>query len=310
MGHLYAGINNTQEKKGLSYELSTTILNQSKGDFLVICPNDSDKFYFLHDHNCNIQEVCNRHGWVIVHQQIFNEDLIIGMGLADDRIANMSIFRTKDEGTYRMWNDILLFVFVKGLVNFDYFTYESNFIGQDCIDGIEYHYIHDYHPLSHKRVSQTAKQVRNTVFAFKDGEKSWLWSKVFSLCISKLSCFSEIKDNAVLVPIPASSKKSHGRRFTMFCKDLSSRLNIVDGFRTLWIEYDREPLKGTYGENKIHNLTFNSKYIKGKHVLLIDDVITTGSSLVQIAKKLLELGAASVRGIFMARTVRDTEMVV
>ena len=310
MGHLYAGINNTQEKKGLSYELSTTILNQSKGDFLVICPNDSDKFYFLHDHNCNIQEVFNRHGWVIVHQQIFNEDLIIGMGLADDRIANMSIFRTKDEGTYRMWNDILLFVFVKGLVNFDYFTYESNFMGQDCIDGIEYHYIHNYHPLSHNRVSQSAKQVRNTIFAFKDGEKSWLWSKVFSLCISKLSCFSEIKDNAVLVPIPASSKKSHGKRFTKFCKDLSSRLNIVDGFRTLWIEYDREPLKGTYGENKIHNLTFNSKYIKGKHVLLIDDVITTGASLVQIGKKLLELGAASVIGIFMARTVRDTEITI
>ncbi len=232
------------------------------------------------------------------------------MGLADDRIANMSIFRTKDENTYRIWNDILQFVFVKCLVNFDYFTYESNFIGQDCIDGIEYHYIHDYHPLSHERVSQSAKQVCNTVFAFKDGEKFWLWSKVFSLRISKLSCFSEIKGNAVLVSILASSKKSHGKRFTKFCKDLSIRLNIADGFRTLWIEYEREPLKETCGENKIHNLTFNSKYIKCKHILLIDYVITTGSSLVQIGKKLLELGVTSVRGIFMTRTVRGTEMVV
>lgn len=112
-----------------------------------------------------------------------------------------------------------------------------------------------------------------------------------------------------MVPIPASTKKAHGKRFTKFCKDLSRRLNISDGFRTLWIEYDREPLKGTYGENKIHNLTFNSKYIKGKHVLLIDDVITTGSSLVQIGKKLLELGASSVRGVFMARTVRDVDAI-
>ena len=230
------------------------------------------------------------------------------MGLADERIANMSIFRTKDEGTYRIWHDILQFIFIKGLVNFDYFSYETSFMGQDSIDGIEYHYVHDYHPLSHKQVSHAAKQARNSVFAFKDGEKPWLWAKVFSLCVTKHSFFDSIKDKAVLVPIPASTKKAHGMRFTKFCKDLSHRLNISDGFRTLWIEYDREPLKGTVGENKIVNLTFNSKYIKGKHVLLIDDVITTGTSLVQIGKKLLELGAASVRGIFMARTVKDTEM--
>lgn len=308
MEQLYAGINNTIEKEGLSYELPTKVLAETKGNFLIICPNDSDKFYFLHEQNCNIQSVFNSFGWVVIHQQIFNEHLFIGMGLADERIANMSIFRTKDEGTYRIWHDILQFIFIKGLVNFDYFSYETSFMGQDSIDGIEYHYVHDYHPLSHKQVSHAAKQARNSVFAFKDGEKPWLWAKVFSLCVTKHSFFDSIKDKAVLVPIPASTKKAHGMRFTKFCKDLSHRLNISDGFRTLWIEYDREPLKGTVGENKIVNLTFNSKYIKGKHVLLIDDVITTGTSLVQIGKKLLELGAASVRGIFLARTVRDVEV--
>ena len=45
-------------------------------------------------------------------------------------------------------------------------------------------------------------------------------------------------------------------------------------------------------------------------MLLVDDVITTGTSLVQIGKKLLELGALSVRGVFMAKTVRETEMSV
>ena len=147
-------------------------------------------------------------------------------------------------------------------------------------------------------------------YAFKDGEKSLLWAKVFSVCISKLSCFDAIKENAVLVPIPASTKKAHGRRFTRFCRELAKRLDIADGFRTLWIEFDREKMKGTIGKNKIENLTFNRIHIKGKHVLLVDDVITTGTSLVQIGKKLLELGALSVRGVFMAKTVRETEMSV
>ena len=66
-------------------------------------------------------------------------------------------------------------------------------------------------------------------------------------------------------------------------------------------------MKGTIGENKMENLTFNKKYIRGKHVLLIDDVITTGASLIQIGNKLLELGAMSVRGVFMAKTIWNTE---
>lgn len=309
MRQLYAGINNTKEKEGLSYGLPTNILSQTNGDFLLVSLDESDKFYFLHKLDCNLQVICENVGWVIVHHQVFSQDLIIGMVLGDQNFSNISIFRTKDEDTYKIWHSILEFVFLKGLINFDYFTYETSFAGYDTIHNIEYHYIHEYYPLSCKQVSKEARQVRNSVYAFKDGEKSWLWSKIFSLCISKLSCFDAIKGNAVLVPIPASSKKQHGIRFSKFCRELAKLLGIADGFRTLWIEYDREKLKGTIGENKMENLTFNRKYIQGKHVLLIDDVITTGTSLIQIGKKLLELGAISVRGVFMARTVRNTDFV-
>lgn len=45
-------------------------------------------------------------------------------------------------------------------------------------------------------------------------------------------------------------------------------------------------------------------------ILPMDSELTTGTSLVQIGKKLLELGALSVRGVFMAKTVRETEMSV
>lgn len=311
MGQQYAGINNKYGKKGHLYDLSAKLLSQTKGSFMVICLENSDKFYFLHRIKCNLQTVCIDMGWVIVHQQLFNRDLVIGMGLAEKGMSDMTIFRTKNEDIYKIWKDVLHFVFLgNGLPNIDYFSYDTSFIGQDYAHDIEYYYIHDYYPLTCKQVSHKARQVRNTVYAFKDGEKSLLWAKVFSVCISKLSCFDAIKENAVLVPIPASTKKAHGRRFTRFCRELAKRLDIADGFRTLWIEFDREKMKGTIGKNKIENLTFNRIHIKGKHVLLVDDVIMTGTSLVQIGKKLLELGALSVRGVFMAKTVREAEMSV
>ena len=42
------------------------------------------------------------------HQQLFNRDLVIGMGLAEKGMSDMTIFRTKNEGyVYKIWKDVL-----------------------------------------------------------------------------------------------------------------------------------------------------------------------------------------------------------
>ena len=45
----------------------------------------------------------------------------------------------------------------------------------------------------------------------------------------------------------------------------------------------------------------NPKTIKGKTIVLIDDVYTTGATLNECAKVLLEAGAKSVMGLVIAR---------
>ena len=93
------------------------------------------------------------------------------------------------------------------------------------------------------------------------------------------------------------------QRYARFCRILSNILKIEDGFRAIWIAQSREQLKGTVGTDKLENIEFNAKYIKGKDVILCDDVTTTGQSLIQMKRKMLELGAKSVIGVFMARTI-------
>lgn len=95
MGQQYAGINNKYGKKGHLYDLSAKLLSQTKGSLMVICLENSDKFYFLHRIKCNLQTVCKDMGWVIVHQQLFNRDLVIGMGLAEKGMSDMIIFAQK-----------------------------------------------------------------------------------------------------------------------------------------------------------------------------------------------------------------------
>lgn len=127
MGQQYAGINNKYGKKGHLYDLSAKLLSQTKGSFMVICLENSDKFYFLHRIKCNLQTVCKDMGWVIVHQQLFNRDLVIGMGLAEKGMSDMTIFRTKNVDIYKIWKDVLHFVFLgNGLPNIDYFSYDTS----------------------------------------------------------------------------------------------------------------------------------------------------------------------------------------
>lgn len=80
---------------------------------------------------------------------------------------------------------------------------------------------------------------------------------------------------------------------------LSRWLNVQDGFPAIWIKYDRAESKGKSKKRILTNLNINRKYIEGKHILLFDDVMTSGQSFIQLKRALLKLGAKSVLGVFL-----------
>lgn len=48
---------------------------------------------------------------------------------------------------------------------------------------------------------------------------------------------------------------------------------------------------------------FNKEQIEGKDIILIGDIITTGTNFTKTCQKLAELGAKSVIGLFLAKTI-------
>ncbi len=57
------------------------------------------------------------------------------------------------------------------------------------------------------------------------------------------------------------------------------------------------------GEHFESGVKFTRRYIRGKNVVLLDDVLTTGESFRQLQRKMKQLGALSVIGVFLGKTV-------
>lgn len=99
--------------------------------------------------------------------------------------------------------------------------------------------------------------------------------------------------------------KRQRKRFPVACYYLSRELGIEDGYKAIWIAEDREQLKGREksGGEILSNLQFTRRYIRGKHIVLLDDVLTTGINFLHLSRKMKELGAVSVTGVFLGKTV-------
>lgn len=306
MPQIYQGTADIAKEKNTASDFASMLLETIPGNFIIRQPDNDNRFYFLCENNQQTIPAFSRNGFHIIQMTVFSDQLLIGFGLGDVLLSGNTVFRAKSKATYQLWFDILEFTFFRNFSLPDYFNYESHFKGTLDIDGIRCYYIHDYSPIHHSesemKKAKEIQQVRNCVFAFKDGEKPELWAKIFSLCIKGTPELTCILDNAVIVPIPASTRERNIIRYATFCRILAEKLGINDGFRTTWIQYDREEMKGQTDKNILANLSFNKKYIRGKHVVLCDDIFTTGGSLRQMSGEMMKLGALSVVGVFLGKT--------
>lgn len=116
-------------------------------------------------------------------------------------------------------------------------------------------------------------------------------------------------ENFVLVPVPLTKKKLKQRGFNQaeeIAKELSKNFKIPLIKNCLFkiketlpqielaAEARKENLKGAF-------LVKDEEYVKGKKILLVDDVYTTGSTMEECTKVLRGAGTKEVWGVVVAR---------
>ena len=125
-----------------------------------------------------------------------------------------------------------------------------------------------------------------------------------------LKSIKEIKDVDYIIPVPLHKKRLKERGYnqvTSFGRALSENL-IIKYNETILVRniYSKTQTKKSFlGRSEIVESIFGVKFDEShhnKHFLLIDDVITTGSTLEACSRELLKIPGAKVSIVCMAMT--------
>ena len=162
--------------------------------------------------------------------------------------------------------------------------------------------------------------IQRSAFTYDDASKNLILDlkfrdKTFSaetLADILYQCGTDIwKENPdLLIPVPIHRMRLMQRRFNqsaLLVKHLSIKSKIIADYSSLERSINTIPQVKLTGLARRTNLknAFKIKHlqnIKGKKIVLIDDVETTGSTLNECAKVLRKAGAKAVYSITLART--------
>lgn len=179
-------------------------------------------------------------------------------------------------------------------------------------DVFHYTYILNYYPTTCAfEATESEWEDRKTVWNFKNtpGKTSSTAHKraldnVIPLIISKLiTTFGKGSlKYLTLVCIPASTSLKTEARYKDFSKRLCEETGMTNAYDKIRVVAASEEKKfGGSGINTA-NLYFENSFFRGKYVLLFDDVITKGDSMLRFQRKMEELGAVVVGGFSIGRT--------
>lgn len=169
-----------------------------------------------------------------------------------------------------------------------------------------YYYIWDYYPKRFE-ISNEDRMNREKIWDFKNGKKNNYFSTIIAKTI-KIIVSNESFENVVILPIPASTNYSNNKRYYNVFYNISNAIGVENGYNYVEITEDREAKhRSTSPYQKEKNYILLSEHFKNKHVIIFDDVITSGKSFEIIANEIISLGAKSVCGLFLGRTISQEE---
>lgn len=167
-------------------------------------------------------------------------------------------------------------------------------------NNLEYVNLMEYLPLRYPPTLEEEKN-RRIVSNFKSGRCSSELKNQFTDAIKQLK--EERKDVKLRVCfMPAITADKTALRYSQLATAIESETGIPSDYHTILPKRATE-LMATGKTDPAEDFLINKEQIEGKDIILIGDIITTGTNFTKTCQKLTELGAKSVIGLFLAKTI-------
>ena len=174
---------------------------------------------------------------------------------------------------------------------------EFNFQSDDYFQDIdknfkEHHYFFRYENL-----------IRNQILSLKFHEKPYIYKTISYFLENKRKNFENLKKYDIMIVVPISKKRQKERGYNqseLIAKEISKMLSIKIEKNIIRKIKNTPPQSSLNKEQRQENIrgvykVFNIKKIKNKNILIIDDIYTTGNTVNECAKVLVENGITKQR---------------
>ena len=181
--------------------------------------------------------------------------------------------------------------------------------------GFHYTYLLNYYPTTcASEATESEWSDRWTVWNFKNtpgktssADHRAALDNVIPRVKSKLTATfgKDSLKHLTLVCIPASTATKTERRYKEFSRRLCSETGMENSYDKIQVVSSSSEKKFGGSGISTDNLSFDGSFFRGKYVLLFDDVITKGDSMLRFKRKMEDLGAIVVGGMSIGKTTHN-----
>ena len=156
--------------------------------------------------------------------------------------------------------------------------------------------------------SNIHQEITQRVLELKDGlnPSSDLYSEALKILEAHFNENWKHPQGPTIIFMPCSSEEAYYNRFSALARSLSKRYNYNTDIDAIQYTNSRSSKYRSHNRDAIEsssNIVISPKII-GKEVIIIDDVITTGTSLQQFTKELHTYGVTIKAAVFLAQTAK------
>lgn len=167
--------------------------------------------------------------------------------------------------------------------------------------GISVTFYGHYYPSRYKRLlDEEQRGFCRTLYAFKEGENHGI--DFFKACMAALPVDTT---SCHIMFMPCSNWIKYGQRFKRLDWYITTNRNeLTFGLYDVDVHSERESLHECKGSERILERNYNiTGGIKGKRIIIVDDVFTSGQSLTDYKEEIERCGGEVVAAIFYGKTV-------